>query len=710
MARGPVLLARLVCTLSLAAALTGFKQAATVSGQITAGTGGPVAGARVTLFTTTLSYFQETRSDAGGNYQFGGVPSGTYRLGVAARGYQYQEVSITLSGTSQTRSFALSSETQTGRWDIVGVSPEPLGGTNGGMLLADGRLMFCHDTIDPIALNPATGVFSRLPSSGKLQGCFMPNVLPDGRVIFVGGTNTPVYGPGTTDVKTFNPANNQWLTLPSLNEGRWYPTVAQLPDGDLLSIGGGGLDNPVRLKTCELMDATTKTWSAVGDVAIANEQSPIALLYTGEVLMTHRPPQLYNPATKLWRAAADFVQGNRMSNGDHSDHEIVVMPDGKVVAVGYRSFNPSAPGVIVEIYDPIANAWRLGTNFSPVRSRAGIVLLPDKKVLVIGGEKEESGDPTPTNPWNQVALTDLYNPAADSWRRLAPLNIAREYHQMPFLVPDGRVITLGGEGQPGNEPAQSTAEAFTPPYLMRGVRPQISGMSSSNIPRGGSVTFTVAYTAAPTSVILVGVSANSHFSDSGNARFLELSFTQTGQQITAQVPANPVRTPLGQYMLFAMVDDIPSVAQIVTVSKSQDSDGDGLPDAWETQYFGSLNQAAGGDPDSDALTNAQEYAAGTNPTNADTDGDGMADGWELQFGLNPLNPGDASADSDGDGFTNLQEFQAGSDPSNTASTPSPGGGGSSGNSCGTSGVEALMFAGLLACLRRRRKWGGVGAR
>lgn len=45
-----------------------------------------------------------------------------------------------------------------------------------------------------------------------------------------------------------------------------------------------------------------------------------------------------------------------------------------------------------------------------------------------------------------------------------------------------------------------------------------------------------------------------------------------------------------------------------------DSDGDGLPDSWEIQYFGNLNQKANGDPDGDGLTNLQEFQQGRNPT------------------------------------------------------------------------------------------------
>ncbi len=52
----------------------------------------------------------------------------------------------------------------------------------------------------------------------------------------------------------------------------------------------------------------------------------------------------------------------------------------------------------------------------------------------------------------------------------------------------------------------------------------------------------------------------------------------------------------------------------------------------------------------------------------DSDGDGLPDTWESAHGLDPRNPADATADPDGDGLTNLEEFQAGTDPRNSAST------------------------------------------
>jgi hypothetical protein len=46
----------------------------------------------------------------------------------------------------------------------------------------------------------------------------------------------------------------------------------------------------------------------------------------------------------------------------------------------------------------------------------------------------------------------------------------------------------------------------------------------------------------------------------------------------------------------------------------------------------------------------------------DTDMDGLPDWWETQFGFDPTDPGDGAADDDGDGSTNAQEYGAGTNP------------------------------------------------
>jgi hypothetical protein len=71
------------------------------------------------------------------------------------------------------------------------------------------------------------------------------------------------------------------------------------------------------------------------------------------------------------------------------------------------------------------------------------------------------------------------------------------------------------------------------------------------------------------------------------------------------------------------------------------------------------------DIDADGLNNIDELLVTlTDPENSDTDGDGMADGWEILYGLDPLDPSDATLDPDGDMLTNLEEFQLTLDPNN----------------------------------------------
>jgi pectate lyase len=48
------------------------------------------------------------------------------------------------------------------------------------------------------------------------------------------------------------------------------------------------------------------------------------------------------------------------------------------------------------------------------------------------------------------------------------------------------------------------------------------------------------------------------------------------------------------------------------------------------------------------------YRNGTPPV--DTDGDGMPDTWESARGLDPNNAADATGDRDGDGYTNIEEY------------------------------------------------------
>lgn len=118
-------------------------------------------------------------------------------------------------------------------------------------------------------------------------------------------------------------------------------------------------------------------------------------------------------------------------------------------------------------------------------------------------------------------------------------------------------------------------------------------------------------------------------------------------------------------------------AYVLRIVSNEDTDGDGLPNAWE--IANSLNpgsavgvDGANGDPDLDNAGNLAEYQAGSNPQDfysvpGDIDGDLLPDAWEMtNFGSLAQNGG---GDPDKDFVSDYDEYLAGTDPNNKADVP-----------------------------------------
>ncbi|HEV7731219.1 MAG TPA: choice-of-anchor Q domain-containing protein [Candidatus Binatia bacterium] len=128
----------------------------------------------------------------------------------------------------------------------------------------------------------------------------------------------------------------------------------------------------------------------------------------------------------------------------------------------------------------------------------------------------------------------------------------------------------------------------------------------------------------------------------------------------------------------------------LAVAPVPDSDGDGIPNDWETEHGMNPNAAgdASVDTDGDGLTALEEYRLGTDPDDGDSDDDGFGDGAEVSAGTiptiadtdrdgrpdgdevysiivtDPLNP-----DTDGDGFDDGTEVDYGSSPTDREQIP-----------------------------------------
>jgi hypothetical protein len=549
-----------------------------VSGVVVEALGGEgVTNARVTLFSADLQYFRETRTRSDATFEFQYVASGTYSLGVAALNYNYQERVVSVVASPLTNLFSLSRETNGGRWAIVGnTDPELLDGSGSGTLLPSGEIFFCHDTQDPIMFDPVTATKWYPPDSGSAQGCHTTTLNTDGGMFLVGGSmgGNP-QDPVLRLSKSYGRALNTWTTNADMFVGRWYPGLVRLADERLLILGGELNGPATRTNGCEIYDIRSNRWSITGSFNLPTEIPPAVLLFNGEVLKTWRSPELYNPTTGVWRAAAGMVQGRTgASFGDHADHEIVYLPDGRVMAVGIFPLTTNASTRFCEFYHPSSNTWTLGPNPRALRNRPEALVLPDGRVLSFGGQY--SGLTPATVPLtnagtipNCTKVADIYDATLNQWRPVADMNRYIHYHNVTLLVPDGRVIATGGAGVTSARSFagdDSSIEAFAPPYLFRGVRPRIDSLSTTDLSPGTDFSLRVSFAERITSLVLVSARAVTHWVDGGPQRFLNLDFIQTGSEVQATVPNDPIRALSGYYILFAMADDIPSVGRIVRMS------------------------------------------------------------------------------------------------------------------------------------------------
>jgi hypothetical protein len=182
------------------------------------------------------------------------------------------------------------------------------------------------------------------------------------------------------------------------------------------------------------------------------------------------------------------------------------------------------------------------------------VMLPDGTVLALGGAAG------PGRYENPVLQPEVFDPQDETWTALASQEAPRMYHSTALLLPDGRVLSAGGD----RGAYQTKAEIFSPPYLFKGPRPQIATVPEN---LGYGQTFDVTSPSAEdiASISLIKPGSVTH-STSFDQRFLDLSYTHNGQTLRVSAPASAAHAPPGDYMLFVVSSaGVPSVASWVHV-------------------------------------------------------------------------------------------------------------------------------------------------
>ena len=362
-----------------------------------------------------------------------------------------------------------------------------------------------------------------------------------------------------------------------MNEARWYPTLTTLSDGKILSVSG--LDDIGQLVPGknEVFDPATGTWTYTKKVRQFPTYPALFLMQDGKIFYSGSNAG-YGPADVGRDPGIWDVTGNGFTRlpglGDPDLMETsatVLLPpaqDERYMVVGGggvgESPRSSARTRLVDLLDESPRfvdgpSLEKGTRYPQVS------VLPDDSVLVSGGSQDYRGRGN-----SNILQARLYHPESNSFERVADPLVGRNYHSGSLLLPDGRVMFFGSDSLYGDaantKPGkfEQRIEIYSPPYMYRGERPELSGGPKS-ISRGASGVFTSADASSIRKVRLVRPSASTHVTDV-DQRSVAMEFTVTGNKVRVTVPGNRNLVPSGWYMLFA--DDgrgVPSEARWVKV-------------------------------------------------------------------------------------------------------------------------------------------------
>ena len=487
------------------------------------GTAVPLNGSQVVSPTTTTTYRITARSSSGAT--------------------DWGQVSITVTGSGPV----------TGQWSPVQTWPFMAAHAH---LLPNGNVLFWPSFDlgnNPTLWNPVTNKFTTVPMAAYNIFCSGHSLLQDGR-LFVAGGHAGNQGDGLISSTVYDPSSNTWTKTSDINAPRWYPTNTTLPSGDVLVVSGyttTGVFNTLP----QVWHPATNTWSN---------------LTSAELMQPLYPMMFVAPSGQVFNAGPDQITryldtggtGTWTTVGNHSyagtrDYGSSVIFDGKVMVAGGDGSGNGPATNTAEIIDLNATnpTWQFTSSMSIARRQFNLTILADGKLLASGGSGGFGFD----NAASPVYAAEMWDPATGKWTTMDSITVYRGYHSTALLLPDGRVLSAGGE-QTG-----ASAEIYSPPYLFKGTRPTITSAPSS-VKYGQTFLVATPDAANISQVTWIRLGSVTH-SFNQNQRLNHLQFMQASGGLNITAPANANLAPPGHYMLFLLNGTgVPSVASIIQIT------------------------------------------------------------------------------------------------------------------------------------------------
>lgn len=311
-------------------------------------------------------------------------------------------------------------------------------------LLGDGRVLIAggmeernRSAASAEVYYPATSLFTETGSMKNKRVGHSATLLRDGRVLITGGSNEIFYLGALRSAEIYNPATGEFSETEEMNVARLGHRSVLLPDGRVLVTGGQSGDES-KIASAEIFDPSTGRFTRAPDMNFARSDHTAMILTNGKVLIAGgatgldsrrrevvtATAELYDPATN------SFVVTGSLSV-ERYKHSAVLLPDGKVLILGgSNSMMNRGRYASAELYDPATGTFTLTGNMRSARYkiRDAAALLKDGKVMVAGGGPR----------------VEIYDPATGIFSAVAGDIGSDRYYSTATLLPNGEVLIAGG--------------------------------------------------------------------------------------------------------------------------------------------------------------------------------------------------------------------------------------------------------------------------
>lgn len=391
-----------------------------------------------------------------------------------------------------------------------------------------------------------------------------------------------------------------------LDSKRWYASVQTMGDGTLFVASGSlnGLDPTVNANnnpTYEILTAEGVSQGVSIPMEILVKNQPyymypfMHLLRDGGLFVfVSKSSEIFNVSTNTTvRSFSDLPGDYRtypntggsvllpLSSENNWDPDVVICGGG-----AYQDVTSPTDPSCGRIQPLSINAtWEMD-SMPEGRVMVEGTLLPDGTVVwVNGGSTGAQGFGLARDPTLEALLYDPAKPLGQRWTTGGTSTIARLYHSVALLLLDGTLMITGSNPveQPILEPSTQNpyvtefrVEIYTPPYLQgdnANKRPTDVVISSKSLTANSEtfkVTFTVPTGASAAKVALYHggfVTHSLHMSH--RMAFLDTTgwvAGSTSQTLTVTMPPNNNVAPPGPYVIYVVVDGVPSIGQFVSVA------------------------------------------------------------------------------------------------------------------------------------------------